>query len=221
MRLPSIAIAIISLVPAVAAEAAGPACGSFVLFGGEKGINVIDNPPEGKSPGDVRAGWRKLADETRCSGRLGAIRRDADRAWCDWRRHPCRAVLYPASRRLHRHADRLPAPRLDRHQPEGVDRRPRRHRRHRPLCRGERARSRSSPARRRDTCSSCAARKPSRHPDAGLALAMIRSSINEIINEISRLSDKPHVVKTWRHEVRQMIRSPVDINGQRVAGAAA
>jgi hypothetical protein len=34
-----------------------------VLVGGEKGINVIDNPPTGKSPGDVRAGWRKLADE--------------------------------------------------------------------------------------------------------------------------------------------------------------
>ena len=64
MRLPSIAIAIISLFPAVAAEAAGPECGSFILVGGEKGINVIDNPPEGKSPGDVRAGWRKLADES-------------------------------------------------------------------------------------------------------------------------------------------------------------
>ena len=63
MRLPSIAIAVMSMLPAFAAEAAGPACGSFVLVGGEKGINVIDNPPEGKSPGDVRAGWRKLADE--------------------------------------------------------------------------------------------------------------------------------------------------------------
>ena len=63
MRLPSIVIAIVSWLPAVVAEAAGPACGSFVLVGGEKGINVIDNPPEGKSPGDVRAGWRKLADD--------------------------------------------------------------------------------------------------------------------------------------------------------------
>ena len=63
MRLPTVAVAILSLFPPVAAEASGPACGSFVLVGGEKGINVIDNPPEGKSPGDVRAGWRKLADE--------------------------------------------------------------------------------------------------------------------------------------------------------------
>lgn len=46
------------------ADAAGPDCGSFVLVGGEKGINVVDNAPPGKSPGDVRAGWRKLADET-------------------------------------------------------------------------------------------------------------------------------------------------------------
>jgi hypothetical protein len=58
-----IAAAATVLIPALA-EAAGPACGPFVLIGGEKGINVVDNPPAGKSPGDVRAGWRKLADES-------------------------------------------------------------------------------------------------------------------------------------------------------------
>jgi hypothetical protein len=46
-----------------AAHAADPACGAFTLIGGEKGVNVVDNPPAGKSPGDVRAGWRRLADE--------------------------------------------------------------------------------------------------------------------------------------------------------------
>lgn len=48
---------------ASAAQAAGTDCGAFTLIGGEKGVNVVDNPPEGKSPGDVRAGWRRLADE--------------------------------------------------------------------------------------------------------------------------------------------------------------
>ncbi len=38
------------------------ACGRFSLTGGEKGVNVVDNPPAGKSPGDVRAGWRMLTD---------------------------------------------------------------------------------------------------------------------------------------------------------------
>ena len=46
-----------------AADAADPACGAFTLVGGEKGITVVDNPPAGKSAGDVRAGWRRLADE--------------------------------------------------------------------------------------------------------------------------------------------------------------
>ena len=46
-----------------AAHAADPSCGAFTLIGGEKGVNVVDNPPAGKSPGDVRAGWRRLADE--------------------------------------------------------------------------------------------------------------------------------------------------------------
>ena len=63
MRFAIAVTAVAILLPAVA-HAAGPTCGAFVLVGGEKGINVVDNPPEGKSPGDVRAGWRKLADET-------------------------------------------------------------------------------------------------------------------------------------------------------------
>jgi hypothetical protein len=58
----AIATVIVAMTPGLA-EAEGPPCGSFVLVGGDKGINVIDNPPAGKSPGDVRAGWRKLADE--------------------------------------------------------------------------------------------------------------------------------------------------------------
>ncbi len=45
------------------AHATEPLCGAFTLVGGEKGVNVVDNPPAGKSPGDVRAGWRRLADE--------------------------------------------------------------------------------------------------------------------------------------------------------------
>jgi hypothetical protein len=63
MRLPIILAAAVLAGSIATADAAGPACGSFTLVGGEKGINVIDNPPAGKSPGDVRAGWRKLADE--------------------------------------------------------------------------------------------------------------------------------------------------------------
>lgn len=45
------------------AEAGDLACGAFTLIGGEKGITVVDNPPAGKSAGDMRAGWRRLADE--------------------------------------------------------------------------------------------------------------------------------------------------------------
>ena len=45
-----------------AAEASGPECGTITLAGGEKIINVIDNSPEGPSPGDVRAGSRQLVD---------------------------------------------------------------------------------------------------------------------------------------------------------------
>lgn len=52
------------LLAAGAAHAAGTDCGAFTLIGGEKGLNVVDNPPAGKSPGDVRAGWRRLADES-------------------------------------------------------------------------------------------------------------------------------------------------------------
>jgi len=62
VKLGIITAGIVAMAPALA-EAAGPACGAFVLVGREKGINVVDNPPAGKSPGDVRAGWRKLADE--------------------------------------------------------------------------------------------------------------------------------------------------------------
>ncbi len=57
------AAGILCATAATAAGAAGPACGSFALVGGEKAVNAIDNPPAGKSIGDVRAGWRKLADE--------------------------------------------------------------------------------------------------------------------------------------------------------------
>jgi len=38
-------------------------CGPFTLTGGEKVIDVVDNPPEGPSPGDVRAGNRQLLDD--------------------------------------------------------------------------------------------------------------------------------------------------------------
>jgi hypothetical protein len=52
---------------AVAASATGFAadtkCGSFSLRGGEKVIDVVDNPPRGPSPGDVRAGNRQLIDD--------------------------------------------------------------------------------------------------------------------------------------------------------------
>jgi hypothetical protein len=47
---------------ATACLAAEPRCGSFSLTGGEKEINVVDNPPEGTSLGDVRAGNRQLLD---------------------------------------------------------------------------------------------------------------------------------------------------------------
>ncbi len=46
----------------LAMAADGPGCGSFSLTGGEKSVAVVDNPPEGKSIGDTRAGWRKLLD---------------------------------------------------------------------------------------------------------------------------------------------------------------
>jgi hypothetical protein len=48
----------------MADEAKGPDCGAFTLVGGEKGVEVVDNPPAGRSSGDTRAGWRKLADES-------------------------------------------------------------------------------------------------------------------------------------------------------------
>ena len=47
---------------ASAQSSAGPECGSFALIGGEKGVNPLDHPPQGESPGDSRTGWRKLVD---------------------------------------------------------------------------------------------------------------------------------------------------------------
>lgn len=57
-------VSVLSMVfcSAASAYAAEPGCGSFSLTGGEKVIDVVDNPPEGPSPGDVRAGNRKLVD---------------------------------------------------------------------------------------------------------------------------------------------------------------
>lgn len=52
-----------TLAAAGAASAGEVACGAFTLVGGEKDITVVDNPPAGKSAGDMRAGWRRLADE--------------------------------------------------------------------------------------------------------------------------------------------------------------
>ena len=43
-----------------AGDVAGPQCGSFVLTGGDKTITSVDNPPEGRSPGDKRVGTRIL-----------------------------------------------------------------------------------------------------------------------------------------------------------------
>ena len=52
-----------TLVAGGAVRAGEVACGAFTLVGGEKGITVVDSPPAGKSAGDMRAGWRRLADE--------------------------------------------------------------------------------------------------------------------------------------------------------------
>jgi hypothetical protein len=46
------------------AQGAGPACGAFTLTGGDKVINVIDQPPEGPSVGDKRVGSRQLVDDS-------------------------------------------------------------------------------------------------------------------------------------------------------------
>jgi hypothetical protein len=48
---------------ATGAGIAAEPCGKFSLKGGEKAIEVIDNPPKGPSLGDVRAGNRHLLDE--------------------------------------------------------------------------------------------------------------------------------------------------------------
>lgn len=47
---------------AVSSTVEAAECGSFSLTGGEKGIEIVDHPPAGKSIGDARAGWRKLLD---------------------------------------------------------------------------------------------------------------------------------------------------------------
>ena len=68
----------------------------------EKSVAVIDNPPEGKSIGDVRAGWRKLVDFRRPVGEVHfvATRRDRKRtaAATSWRRS-----IHRAEGRLDRH----------------------------------------------------------------------------------------------------------------------
>ena len=59
------------LAPATTFAADGLGCAAFSLTGGEKSVAVIDNPPEGKSIGDVRAGWRKLVDSS--GGPVGEV----------------------------------------------------------------------------------------------------------------------------------------------------
>ena len=54
---------ILSVAGAAGGLAAESKCGSFSLTGGEKAIDVVDNPPEGPSLGDVRVGNRKLLDK--------------------------------------------------------------------------------------------------------------------------------------------------------------
>ncbi len=58
LRAVILAIAVSLAVPSLAAGA--PSCGAFFLTGGEKTINLVDNPPKGLSIGDVRAGSRAL-----------------------------------------------------------------------------------------------------------------------------------------------------------------
>lgn len=57
--LATIFVPLLLSLPSVASEA-GPACGAFVLTGGDKTITAVDNPPEGRSPGDKRVGTRVL-----------------------------------------------------------------------------------------------------------------------------------------------------------------
>lgn len=61
--------ALVTTIAATAAILAGPAladdgmCGAFVLTGGEKQVDYIDQQPAGHSIGDVRAGSRLLEDD--------------------------------------------------------------------------------------------------------------------------------------------------------------
>ena len=63
MRAGLVLSAAIVVAGSLSAEAAGTACQPLRLTGGDKGVTVVDNPPAGKSPGDTRAGWRRLVDE--------------------------------------------------------------------------------------------------------------------------------------------------------------
>jgi hypothetical protein len=53
------------------AQGGGTACAAFTLTGGEKVISVIDQPPEGPSPGDMRVGSRQLVDDK--GSRIGEV----------------------------------------------------------------------------------------------------------------------------------------------------
>lgn len=64
-------ILLLAFVASADAASQKPVCGAFSLMGGEKVINVVDNPPKGPSPGDVRAGSRQLVDET--GGEVGTV----------------------------------------------------------------------------------------------------------------------------------------------------
>jgi len=55
--------AVLYLTGVAGSLAADSKCGSFSLTGGEKAIDVVDNPPEGPSLGDVRVGNRQLLDK--------------------------------------------------------------------------------------------------------------------------------------------------------------
>jgi len=58
----SLVVASAVVAPIANAQDASLACGSFDLVGGDKATNILDNPPEGNSPGDVRIGYRELQD---------------------------------------------------------------------------------------------------------------------------------------------------------------
>ena len=58
----SLVVASAVVAPIANAQDASLACGSFDLVGGDKATNIVDHPPEGNSPGDVRIGYRELQD---------------------------------------------------------------------------------------------------------------------------------------------------------------